>query len=125
VRGRELLDRQVSESDWQTTVIDLAQALGWRVAHFRPARTEQGWRTAVQADGAGFPDLTMVRGGRLLFIELKSGRGRLSVHQGAWLDALRATAAEVYVWRPGDFDKVQETLRDDPPLRANFEVLPS
>ena len=51
--------------------------LGGRVAHFRPPRTVHGWRTAVAADGAGFPDLVMVRGSRLLAAELKSERESL------------------------------------------------
>jgi hypothetical protein len=28
-------------------VIELAKLRGWRTAHFRPARTAHGWRTAV------------------------------------------------------------------------------
>lgn len=43
------------ERQWQAQVIELARILGWRVAHFRPALTKHGWRTPVQADGAGFP----------------------------------------------------------------------
>src|SRR5665213_1836630 len=65
----------MTEAQWQRRVLDLAQLCGWRVAHFRPARTATGWRTAVEADGVGYPDLTMVRDGRLLFAELKSEAG--------------------------------------------------
>jgi hypothetical protein len=49
-------------------------AYGWRAAHFRPARTAKGWRTPVAADGAGFPDLVLVRRTRIVAAELKSGR---------------------------------------------------
>jgi hypothetical protein len=86
---------RVTEAAWQTQVIDLAQLLGWRVAHFRAAQTDRGWRTPVQADGAGYPDLVLVRGSELLFVELKAQRGRLSGEQRAWLDALRAVADAV------------------------------
>lgn len=80
---------KVSEKEWQRTVVEAAQALGWTVAHFRAARTGSGgWATPVQADGAGFPDLVCVRGPRLIFAELKARAGRLSVDQRAWLDAL-------------------------------------
>lgn len=91
-------------------VLDLAKLHGWRVAHFRPALTARGWRTPVQADGAGFPDLVLVRGEQLIFAELKSERGRLSDEQRAWLDALGQTAATCCVWRPSDRQRIEELL---------------
>jgi hypothetical protein len=48
--------RVLSEAAFTDAVIELARLGGWRVAHFRPARTASGWRTPVQGDGAGFPD---------------------------------------------------------------------
>lgn len=97
------------ESDFQRAVIELAQLLGWRVAHFRPARTEQGWRTAVAADGAGFPDLVLVRF-TVVYAELKAEKGRVSEAQAAWHDALRAAGQECHVWRPSDWDAIVERL---------------
>lgn len=79
-------------------VIEAARLLGWRVAHFRPCRTRHGWVTAVQADGAGFPDLLLVRD-RLVAAELKVQGRRLTDDQQRWLDALRVAGAEVHVWR--------------------------
>ena len=78
----------MTEAELQAAVVQLAQLLGWRVAHFRPARTERGWRTPVAADGAGFPDLVMVRKERLLVAELKSVPGKLTDTQHDWLAAL-------------------------------------
>lgn len=104
-------DLQLTEQQFQDQVVDLARLLGYRVAHFRPARTEKGWRTPVAADGAGWPDLVLAKAGRLIFAELKSQRGRLSDDQHAWLDALRAAGAEAYVWRPSQFDDIETTLR--------------
>lgn len=100
----------VSEASWQSTVTDLAAVHGWRVFHARPARTARGWATPVAYDGAGFPDLVMVRD-RVVFAELKSARGKLTADQQAWLDALARSGAEVYIWRPEDFDEVREVLR--------------
>jgi len=37
--------RYLSEADFESRVVDFARLLGWRVAHFRPARTAKGWRT--------------------------------------------------------------------------------
>jgi hypothetical protein len=94
--GRETL----TERELQNAVIELAQLLKWRVAHFRPARTAQGWRTAVAGDGVGFPDLVLVRD-RLIFVELKSAKGRLSPAQQCWLADLEHDAGqEVHIWRP-------------------------
>lgn len=99
----------MSEADWQSQVVDLARLNGWIVAHFRPARTEQGWRTPVGADGAGFPDLVLVRE-RVVFAELKSQHGRLSPTQRAWQDTLQQAGAEHWVWRPSDFEQVRLVL---------------
>lgn len=103
----------LTERDWQRQVIELAQLHRWRVAHFRPAQTKDGWRTPVEADGKGFPDLVLVRiPGELIFAELKSDTGRLSDDQTIWLDLLRLVRGiDVYVWRPRDFDEVERRLR--------------
>ena len=100
------------EAAWQAQVIALAHLFGWRVAHFRPARTVHGWRTPVAADGAGFPDLVLV-GPRVIFAELKSQRGRVSAAQRAWLDALSEAGVEAYLWRPSQFDEVADVLRPE------------
>lgn len=88
----------VSEADFTTAVIELAQYMGWMVCHFRPARTARGWRTAIQGD-TGFPDLVLARKGHVLFVELKVGRNVLRADQRKWADAIGVTA---HVWRPED-----------------------
>jgi hypothetical protein len=99
----------VSEAELQQAVIELARLLGWRVAHFRPALTLHGYRTPVEADGAGFPDLVLVRDGRLIFAELKSRGRRLGVAQTIWADRLALVAAAsagavaFVVWNPDDW----------------------
>jgi len=100
----------LTEADFQKQVIDLAHLLQYRVAHFRPAKTDRGWRTPVSADGAGFPDLVLVGRGRVIFAELKSDKGKLSEDQKAWVNALRSNGAQAYVWRPSDMDEVVATL---------------
>lgn len=95
----------MTEAELQALVLDAARLLGWRVAHFRPARTSHGWRTPVAGDGAGFPDLVMLRSPRLVIAELKAERGRLTDAQHAWLDAWRnVPAAEVHIVRPANLD---------------------
>jgi hypothetical protein len=87
-----------TEAEMTTAIIDAARFLHWRVAHFRPALTRRGWRTAVQGDGAGFPDLVMVHGpaGAVWWVELKTNRGRLSQDQELWAEALIRAGA---YWR--------------------------
>ena len=101
----------VTEREFQKAVIEAARVLGWRVAHFRAARTSRGWRTPVEADGAGFPDLCMVRDDRVVFAELKAETGKLRGEQAAWLADLGAAGQSVHVWRPSDWDVIEEALR--------------
>lgn len=105
----------MTERQLQDAVIECARLLGWIVAHFRPAQTGRGWRTPVQADGAGFPDLVLVRArdGRLVFAELKRAGGSTRPNQQRWLHALGRTAAETYVWRPVDWTsgRIEQVLR--------------
>jgi hypothetical protein len=93
----------MGEQDLQGAVIDLCRLLHLRVAHFRPARSNLGWRTPVGADGAGFPDLVIVGPGGLAFRELKSDRGRLSADQKLWRAALYDAEADYDLWRPVDW----------------------
>jgi hypothetical protein len=100
----------VKESEFQKLVIDFAHLHRWRVAHFRPSLSRSGrWHTAVQADGTGFPDLVLVRAGRVVFAELKVRPNKPSREQCEWLDSLK-TATETYLWYPEDWDTIQEVL---------------
>ena len=101
---------KIGERDFQKTVIDYARLKGWIVAHFRPALRKSGkWSTPVQADGAGFPDLVLVRD-RVVYAEIKNDKGRLSDKQKAWRDALIGAGAEWYEWKPRDWDGIQVVL---------------
>ncbi len=95
-------------------MIDLARMYGYRVAHFRPALTAHGWRTAVSGDGAGFPDLVLVGRGRVIFAELKAADGTLTLEQRAWLSQLRGCGAEAYVWKAVGVHLLPALLRERP-----------
>jgi hypothetical protein len=70
------------------------------------------WRTPISgALGAGWPDLCLIKGSRLIFAELKSEKGKLTAAQVTVLNALEATGHEVFCWRPSDWDSVCEVLR--------------
>lgn len=104
-------DRALTEAEFLAQVIDLARLLGWRTAHFRPAWTGRGWRTPVQGDGAGFPDLLLVRRDRIVAAELKRETARPTPEQLAWLMALADAGVETHAWRPSNFDALAEALR--------------
>jgi hypothetical protein len=107
------------EASFQSVVVEVARLAGWKVAHFRAARTAKGWRTPVTADGAGWPDLVLVRPPRIIFAELKSEAGELRLRQAEWLDVLRLLpTAETYLWRPSDWDELVEILTGTAPRRA-------
>ncbi len=104
----------ITEAQFTNQVLELAKLRGWRTAHFRPARTATGWRTAVQGDGKGWPDVVLVRRSRMIVAELKRDRkARLTKDQEAWLLALRLVGMgviEVQVWTPEDWGSIEEML---------------
>mgnify|MGYP003394789642 CR=1 FL=1 len=94
-----------SEALFLARVTKAALTLGWRVYH-----THRSDHSAP-----GFPDLCMTNGERLLFAELKSATGKLTVEQQAWLDALiRTRKCEVYLWRPVDWETILPCLQRRP-----------
>ncbi len=100
----------ITEAQFQDTVTEYATLRGWRWTHFRPAKTDKGWRTPLQGS-RGFPDLVLVRGLRLIFAEVKSERGILSADQKEWQDDLELVPEiEYYLWRPSDWDKIEAVL---------------
>jgi hypothetical protein len=110
----------MTEAELQAAVIDLAHVYGWKVAHFRPAKTDKGWRTPVGADGKGFVDLVLAAPIRpdaitaeVLFVELKSATGKVSPEQHEWLERLYPNAC---VWRPKDWpEPIHSVLSGSPP----------
>ncbi len=110
----------ISERDLQNAIVDAARLYGYLVFHTRPAISAKGWRTPVQYDGKGYPDLTMVgtkRPFRVIFAELKSEKGKLTRQQEQWLTGLERVDAvcdnvSVHVWTPADWpERVLEVLQ--------------
>lgn len=101
------------ERDFMNAVVSLAKFLGWRVAHFDASVRVVGKERRIVGDksSAGFPDLVLVRHGRLIFAELKLQKTRTNLNQEEWLDDLRNTSAEVYLWRPADWPEIEAQLR--------------
>jgi hypothetical protein len=119
----------LTEKAFQAQVVELAKILGWRVYH--PFLSKWSER--------GFPDLTMVRARdrRLVFAELKGDRGKVTEAQAEWQELLGRVSQgpmlcgegphgrarpeprldccppmiEVFVWRPADWDTIEQVLR--------------
>jgi hypothetical protein len=112
---RALASSQQTETAFLDQVLRLAKVRGWRSAHFRPAQTSKGWRTAVQGDGKGFVDLVLVRGFIVIFAELKTDTGKLSPEQEAWSIVLAEAQSEnmLYeLWRPRDWPRIEHILEN-------------
>jgi hypothetical protein len=107
-----------TEAEFQRQVIQLAQLRGWLVHHTRPARVmvrgRETYRTPIQGH-AGFPDLVLARRGRVLYVELKSGRGVLSEDQIRWREAMMGTQPQEFagwhIWRPDDWALIERVLQ--------------
>ena len=91
----------IMEKDFQQMVLNVARPCGWQTYHTYDSRRSD----------PGFPDLCLVRGERLLFVELKTVKGRLRDAQKDWLALLtKVPCVEVYLWRPTDWDAIVEIL---------------
>ena len=102
----------MTESELKSAVIEMARMYKWKIHHDRPSQNSKGrWSTAIEGD-AGFPDIVLARDGIVLFVELKSTKGRLSDGQTEWLAALSGGCNTVEVWRPVDWTSgaVQKAL---------------
>jgi len=102
---RELLAKGMSEEELAAQVIELARDRGWLV------KRDPTWRATCATPG--YPDLTMVRKGRVVWAELKREGKEPTDAQKVWLDALRATGHGCYVWRPSSWldGTIEEILR--------------
>jgi hypothetical protein len=94
----------VSEKEWQQTIVDAARTLGFLCYHTFDSRKST----------PGYPDLTLLKHGRLIFVEVKTDKGVCSEAQQEWLTELSRTGLEVYVWRPSDWDAIQGILMTPP-----------
>ncbi len=90
----------LTEKAFMAQVLELAKLRGWRVFHpFLSKWSEKGW-----------PDLILARPPRLLAIELKTDKGKLTPEQEVWLWTLRDCGIDADCWRPRDWDNIVEAL---------------
>lgn len=101
----------ISEKDFQARVIEVAKITGWLVYHTYDSRRSV----------PGFPDLVLVheRKGVVLYRELKTDVGKVSLHQANWLQALQSAGQSAEVWRPMQWPAIVRELRDVRNLKNN------
>lgn len=92
--------REISERAFQAVVVEYAQRLGYLVFHDYDSRRST----------PGFPDLVMVKEGRLVVAELKRETGRTKPEQAEWLRLLRSAGVEAYIWRPSTWPEIESVL---------------
>lgn len=90
-----------SEKQFQAAVVQLARLHRWRCYHTHDSRRSE----------SGFPDLVLIREPEILYVELKTEKGRLSKAQEGWLNALTYCNQKVYVWRPSQKQEIADILR--------------
>ena len=111
--AQRLIARAMPEATLLANVRELARLKGWRTYHTLRSKGSE----------AGFPDLVMVRRGRLIFAELKTEAGDTTAAQRTWLDDLASSCrlhdrsgvvlgSEVCVWRPSHWlsGEIEEAL---------------
>jgi hypothetical protein len=91
----------MAEADFQQFVVALARRNGFLVYHtYRSTRSE-----------AGYPDLVMVRGRRMVIAELKRAGKGPSMAQVQWLLAMaQVPGVECYCWDETDTAMVEAVL---------------
>ena len=102
--------RLITERDWQTFVIQLAVARKWKYYHPPDNKPING---RIQRVVAGFPDLVLIKDGRMVYAELKREKGIISLEQAEWIKEIKACGIECYVWRPSQVASVIKILNGD------------
>ena len=91
----------VSEKQFMAEVVRFARRNNWLIYH----------TTNSRKSAAGFPDLILIRGNRLIVAELKVARNEPTPAQERWLCAFHGAGVKAYLWRPEHWGEIIETLK--------------
>lgn len=95
----------ITEKEFRQQIVDLAKLMGYKV-YF-------SWISIHSP--AGFPDLVLAnpeKKNKLIFAELKSGKGKVTELQWEWIDTLRACGQDVYILYPYDLEWFIDILKE-------------
>ena len=105
-RRRRVAGTAITEKQFQANILKAARLTGWLAYHPYDSRRSR----------KGFPDLVLVKGRQIIIAELKTETGVLSDPQKEWRAALSIATDVCYrLWRPGDWDRIVETLKEAGP----------
>ena len=104
----------INEKAFQTIVITTARENGWMVYHTYDSRKSE----------PGFPDLCMVKNGFIMFVELKTDKGKVTSTQRQWIEQFlihqnRCQNSIVEIWRPHIWEEKKKLLIGDNPCYHN------
>ena len=90
----------MTEGEFQKRITDLCDWLGLKWHHETDSRrTRKGW-----------PDLVICGPEKVIIVELKSPRGKVTKEQHEWLISLSRAGISCYVWRPDDWEFARRRL---------------
>jgi hypothetical protein len=92
----------MTERQLQDAIIGAAQRLGYLVYHVYDSRRSV----------PGFPDLVLLKGQKMLVLELKTDKGRVRPEQHVWLQAFMQAGVTAKIIRPADLDDVLAELQE-------------
>lgn len=111
--------RAMTERQLQESITDLCRLLGLYVYHTRDSR----------GSAKGFPDL-VIMGTIILYVELKTARGKLTIDQVFVRDRCRKGGGHWALWRPehwhsGEIRQTLTVLAGRPPVVAGEVIRPA
>lgn len=112
---RAKVKRFRTEDEFRQEVTRYAKRCGYRVNFTYRSRTRDGsWRT--NATAPGFPDLTIIKPGRLIVLELKMPGNEATPDQQWWIASFQACGVDAFVVWPADWDLIVDLLTTSPAL---------
>jgi hypothetical protein len=109
----------ISHEQLQSACDELAQRLGWARLGVRKVPDMRGnwprYITPWSVDGKGWADRLYVRAPWMLYVDFKTGSGRLEPEQREWMQRMEQFPCVLcFVWRPDSWRSgfIERTLTD-------------
>ena len=105
--ARATLNRAMTEDELLTAVTEWLTLRDWVWTHSR--RSDK----ALTMGHQGVPDIIAARRGRVVFLELKTEKGRLTEEQWAWMNVLTVRGiglSQAEIVRPSNLDDILRWL---------------
>lgn len=93
----------MSERRFQAAIVQAARLSGWHPY----------WTWNSQHSPAGWPDLVLLKDGRILVYECKTDKGKPTPYQLECLALLQAAGIPARIVRPADLDGVLAELQEE------------